>query len=174
MATTVAARAKIHRAQERREPIPLGWALDEMGAPTTDPDAALKGTLLPIGGPKGYGLALMIDVLAGMLSGSKYGPDVGRLYQMIGPLGAGFLSIAIDVERFMPLHQFKRLMKSYTESIRKGKKGKGTSRIYLPGEIEYEKEQVSLTEGIEINSKVVAGLNKLLEKFKSTIRLAEE
>ena len=93
---------------------------------------------------------------------------------MIGALGAGFLSMAIDVEKFMPLHQFKQLMKSYTESIRKGKKAKGISRIYLPGEIEYEKEKVSLTEGIEINSKVVAGLNKLLEKFKSTIRLAEE
>lgn len=174
MATTMAAVAKIHRAHERRETIPLGWALDETGTPTTDPDAALEGSLLPIGGPKGYGLALMIDVLAGMLSGSKYGPDVGRLYEMLGPLGAGFMSIAIDVERFMPLHQFKRLMKTYTESIREGKKAKGVSRIYLPGEIEYEKEKASLVEGIEINPKVVAGLNQLLERFKSALRLPEE
>lgn len=174
MASTVAARGKILRAQEMKQDIPLGWALDEVGVPTTDPSAALKGTFLPIGGPKGYGLALMIDVLAGMLSGSHYGPSVLRLHQMLGPQGAGFFSMAIDLERFMPLHQFKQLMRSYTESIKGVKKAKGTSRIYLPGEIEFEKEKMSLSDGIEINPKVLARLNQLLEKFRSPVRLGGE
>jgi LDH2 family malate/lactate/ureidoglycolate dehydrogenase len=69
MSSSVVARGKIRKAQRMKESIPLGWALDQEGSPTTDPDAAMKGTLLPIGGPKGYGLALMIDVLAGLLSG---------------------------------------------------------------------------------------------------------
>jgi len=84
----------------------LGWALDESGAPTDDPGAALKGTLLPIGGPKGYGLAFMVDVLAGMLSGAAFGREIKSFHQLTGPTEVGALALAIDVERFMPLAQF--------------------------------------------------------------------
>ncbi len=81
MSSSVAARGKIRLAQRAKDSIPLGWALDETGKPTTDPVAALKGTLLPLGGPKGYGLALMIDVLAGLLSGSQYGPNAKTFHE---------------------------------------------------------------------------------------------
>ena len=151
MSSSVVARGKIRLAQRMKETIPLGWALDETGKPTTDPAAALKGTLLPIGGPKGYGLALMIDVLAGLLSGSQYGPNVKTFHEPLGPTGVGGFFVAIDVERFMPLHQFRDLMTSYAESIKKTKKAKDVSRIYLPGEIELEKEKKSLVEGIELS-----------------------
>jgi len=174
MSSSVVARGKIRRAQRIKEPIPLGWALDEAGSPTTDPDAALKGTLLPIGGPKGYGLALMIDVLAGLLSGSKFGPSVKTFHQLLGPSGVGVFSMAIDIERFMPLHQFKSLIQSYMSSIKESKKAKGVSRIYLPGEIELEKEKKSLAEGIELSDSVASNLNQLLERVKSPLRLREE
>lgn len=173
MSSSVVARGKIRLAQRNKQPIPLGWALNETGAPTTDPEAAMKGTLLPIGGPKGYGLALMIDVLSGLLSGSKYGPNVRTFHQPLGPTGIGVLTMAIDIERFMPLDQFKQRMDSYIESIRKSKKAKGITRIYLPGEIELEKEKKSLEEGIELNESVVSDLNNLLEKVMSPTRLSE-
>jgi L-2-hydroxycarboxylate dehydrogenase (NAD+) len=174
MSSSVVARGKIRLAQRMRETIPLGWALDETGKPTTDPGTALKGTLLPIGGPKGYGLALMIDILAGLLSGSQYGPNVKTFHEPLGPTAVGVFFVAIDVERFMPLHQFRDLMTSYAGSIKKVKKAKDVSRIYLPGEIELEKEKKSLAEGIELSDSVVGNLNQLLEKVKSPLRLKEE
>jgi LDH2 family malate/lactate/ureidoglycolate dehydrogenase len=174
MSSSVVARGKIRLAQRAKDSIPLGWALDETGKPTTDPVAALKGTLLPIGGPKGYGLALMIDVLAGLLSGSQYGPNVKTFHEPLGPTGVGVFFVAIDVERFMPLHQFRDLMTSYVGSIKKIKKAKDVLRIYLPGEIELEKEKKSLAEGIELSDSVVGNLNQLLEKVKSPLRLKQE
>jgi LDH2 family malate/lactate/ureidoglycolate dehydrogenase len=173
MSSSVVARGKIRRAQRMKERIPLGWALDETGSPTTDPVAALKGTLLPIGGPKGYGLALMIDVLAGLLSGSQYGPEVKTFHQPLGPTGIGVFTMAVDIERFMPLHQFKDLMTSYAKSIKKTKKTKEVSQIYLPGEIELEREKQSLKEGVEISAEVAKDLNTLLEKTKSPLRLGK-
>jgi LDH2 family malate/lactate/ureidoglycolate dehydrogenase len=174
MSSSVVARGKIRRAQRMKESIPLGWALDETGTPTTDPAVALKGTLLPIGGPKGYGLALMIEILAGILSGSKYGPDVKTFHQILGPTGVGVFTLAIDIERFMPRQQFDELIQGYLASIKTSKKAKGVSQIYLPGEIELEKERKSLAEGIELSDSVVKSLNQLLEEVKSPLRLREE
>ena len=173
MSSSVVARGKIRLAQRKKETIPNGWALDETGSPTTDPNAALKGTLLPIGGPKGYGLALMIDVLSGLLSGSQYGPNVKTFHEPLGPTGIGVFFMAIDIERFMPLRQFRDLMTSYVESVKKTKKAKNVQRIYLPGEIELEREKKSLAEGIELSDLVVSNLNQLLEKMKSPLRLSE-
>lgn len=173
MSSSVVARGKIRRAQRMKEHIPLGWALDDTGMPTTDPVAALKGTLLPIGGPKGYGLALMIDVLAGLLSGSQYGPEVKTFHQPLGPTGIGIFTMAVDIERFMPLHQFKDLMTSYARSIKKTRKAKEVSKIYLPGEIEFEREKQSLKEGVEISAEVAKDLDFLLEKIKSPLRLGK-
>jgi LDH2 family malate/lactate/ureidoglycolate dehydrogenase len=174
MSSTVVARGKIRRAERMNALIPLGWALDEMGIPTTDPAAGMKGTLVPIGGPKGYGLALMVDVLAGLLSGSQFGPAVKTFHQSLGPTGVGNFMIAIDIERFMPLYQFESLMRSYGDSIKRSKKTKGVDRIYLPGEIELEKERKSLVEGVELDDSVANNLDRILEKVKSPLRLSEK
>ena len=171
MSSSLVARGKIRRAQRLGEKIPLGWALDDSGAPTEDPAAALKGTLLPIGGPKGYGLAFMVDVLAGMLSGAAFGRDIKSFHELMGPTEVGALTLAINVERFMPLGQFQGLMKGYLDSIRGSRKAKGTARIYLPGEIEAEKEKASRERGIELRPASVELVNQLLEKLNSPMRL---
>jgi LDH2 family malate/lactate/ureidoglycolate dehydrogenase len=171
MSSSIVARGKIRKAHRLGEKIPLGWALDEFGVPTEDAGAALKGTALPIGGPKGYGLALMVDVLAGMLSGSAFGRGVKSFHQVTGPTGVGALTLAINVERFMPLAQFRNLMRGYTDSIHNSRKAKGTARIYLPGEIESEKEKMSRERGIELSAASLKTLNQLLEKVKSPMRL---
>jgi LDH2 family malate/lactate/ureidoglycolate dehydrogenase len=173
MASSVVARGKIRRMERLKERIPVGWALDEKGAPTTDPGAALRGTVLPIGGPKGFGLALVIDVLAGMLSGSSYGPDVKTFHQLSGPAGTGLFSAAIDISRFVPLDEFRKLMASYIESLRKVRKADGVSRIYFPGEIEYEEEKRSRAEGVEVDPMVTKSLNQILKKVNSPLRLTE-
>ncbi len=171
MSSSLVARGKIRRAQRLGEKIPLGWALDESGMPTEDPGAALKGTLLPIGGPKGYGLALMVDVLAGMLPGAAFGRDIKSFHQLTGPTEVGALTLAINVSRFMSIDKFKALMRGYADSIRGGRKAKGTTRIYLPGEIESEKERTSRERGIELRPASVETVNQLLEKLRSPMRL---
>jgi len=174
MSASVVARGKIRRAERMKEPIPPGWATDETGTPTTDPAAAMKGTLLPIGGPKGYGLALMFDVIAGLLSGSNFGPAVKTFHQPLGPTGVGVFTMAIDIERFMPLDRFRELMRAHAASIRGSKKAEGVERIFLPGEIEAEREAKSRAEGVALNPQVVDRLNQLLGEVNSGLRLKEE
>jgi LDH2 family malate/lactate/ureidoglycolate dehydrogenase len=171
MSSTMVARGKIRRAARLKQPIPEGWAFDAAGAPTTDPSSALAGTLSPIGGPKGYGLALMVDVLAGILSGSLYGPAIRTFHQLEGPTGVGAFMMAIDIERFMPPTTFGAIFRNYLASIKAVKKAPGIDRIYLPGEIEYEKERKNLAEGIEVATGTAEKLNGLLTRFGSPLRL---
>jgi LDH2 family malate/lactate/ureidoglycolate dehydrogenase len=171
MSSTMVARGKIRRAARQKQAIPEGWAFDASGAPTTDPAAALAGTLSPIGGPKGYGLALMVDVLAGLLSGSQYGPAIRTFHQLEGPTGVGAFMVAIDIGRFMPPATFAEIFRNYLASIKAVRKAPGTDRIYLPGEIEYEKERKNLIEGIEVAAGTAEKLNGLLMEFGSPLRL---
>jgi LDH2 family malate/lactate/ureidoglycolate dehydrogenase len=171
MSSSVVARGKIRRAARLKEKIPEGWAFDETGVSTTDAEKALQGTLMPIGGPKGYGLAVVVDILAGLLSGSKYGPEVITFHQLMGPTGVGVFTLAVDIERFMDRRQFQGLVQAYFTAIKDSKKADGVGRIYLPGEIEFEKEKESMREGIEIGEGVVKNLNLLLERVKSPLRL---
>jgi LDH2 family malate/lactate/ureidoglycolate dehydrogenase len=113
----------------------------------------------------------MIDVLAGLLSGSQWGPNVKTYHQLVGPTGIGVFLMAFDIERFMPLQQFKEQIKFYITSIKETKRAGGISQIYLPGEIELEREKQSLKEGVEISAEVAKDLNTLLEKTKSPLRL---
>jgi LDH2 family malate/lactate/ureidoglycolate dehydrogenase len=89
----------------------------------------------------------------------------------MGPTEVGALTLAINVEHFMPLGQFRHLMKGYVDAIRGSRKAKGTDRIYLPGEIESEKEKTSRERGIELRPASIELVNQLLEKLKSPMRL---
>ncbi|MEW6229381.1 MAG: Ldh family oxidoreductase [Bacillota bacterium] len=171
MACSVVARGKIRTALRRGEQIPLGWALDENGVPTSDPEEALKGTLIPMGGHKGSALALAVDILAGMLSGSRYGSDVRTFHALEGPTGVGFVCLAIDVQKFMDLYQFKTLMGAYVRSIKKMKRAPGFTEILMPGELEFKREWESRTVGVELGSEVVEDLNEFLSQVGSAMRV---
>jgi LDH2 family malate/lactate/ureidoglycolate dehydrogenase len=173
MSTSIAARGKIRRAERLKERIPLGWALDPAGSPTDDPQAAMKGTLLPIGGPKGSGMALFIDLVSGLLSGSSYSRGVKTFHQPEGPTGVGVTLLAIDIARFMPLDTFRSLLAEYGSSIRGSKKAREASRIYLPGEIEAERELASAKNGVEVDEPVCQSLDKLLEKEGLKLRMKD-
>lgn len=101
MAPSVAARGKIYKAKRRNEAIPIGWALNAEGKPTTDPEDALNGVMLPMGGPKGSALAIMMDVFSGVLSGSAYAGQVTNPYDPSKPADVGHFLVAIKPNLFM-------------------------------------------------------------------------
>jgi LDH2 family malate/lactate/ureidoglycolate dehydrogenase len=173
MSTTVVARGKIRRAERLKQPIPPGWALDARGAPTEDPGEAMKGTLLPIGGPKGYGMAFFVDLICGLLSGSSYSRELKTFHQPEGPTGVGVATLAIDISRFMPLERFSELAGEHLRAIRGSPRAAGTGRIYLPGEIEAEKERLSAQRGVEVDDAVCLALDALLEQKGLPVRLKQ-
>lgn len=167
MATSIVARGKISVAAEKGESIPIGWALDAHGRPTTDAAAAIKGALLPIAGPKGYGLSLFIDILSGVLSGAKFG---GHL----GPSAAGNTStdtdvghffVIVDISRFMSIEEFNERMEVVISDIKALPKVEGISEIFLPGEIEQRRADLSIKEGLQLSDTLLSELKKMCERF---------
>jgi len=165
MACSIAARGKIILAAKKGEKIPLGWANDKDGLPTEDAKAALEGLILPVGEHKGYGLALMVDVLSGVLMGANFGPEVGPLYNNPGAQGIGHLLAAINIEAFIPLAEFKARMDKMIRDIKNSKKAKGAEEIFLPGEIEMGIEAKRRQEGIPLSRAVYDELCGLGQKL---------
>jgi LDH2 family malate/lactate/ureidoglycolate dehydrogenase len=159
MAPSVAARGKIYKALRRGEKIPEGWALDEDGKPTDDPEKALKGVMLPMGGPKGSALAIMMDVFSGVLSGSAFAGSVVGPYDMSGPGDVGHFIVALKPDLFMSLDEFKSRMDVLYQRVVGSDKMEGVDRIYFPGEIEQLNEQRRLKEGIPLVQAEVDALN---------------
>src|SRR5215210_1029133 len=147
IATSVVAGGKLDVARSKGESIPLGWARDKDGNPTTDPVAARAGSLEPVGGHKGLALAVMLDVLAGVLSGGRFG---GMLGVKPGESGMGQFFLTIDVQRFMPLDQFKARMDELIDQIHDCPKAPGVDRIYVAGEIEYGLQSKRQAEGVPL------------------------
>jgi LDH2 family malate/lactate/ureidoglycolate dehydrogenase len=158
MATSVVAGGKLDVARSKGESIPLGWARDKDGNPTTDPVAARAGSLEPLGGPKGYGMAVMLDVLAGVLSGGRFG---GMLGTDDGRGGMAQFFMTIDVTRFMPLDQFKARMDELIDQIHQSPKSPGVERIYVAGEIEYGLQAARERDGVPIEESVLADLDRV-------------
>lgn len=136
MAPSVAARGKIYKAKRRGEKIPLDWALDAEGKRTDDPEAALGGLMLPMGGPKGSALSVMMDVFSGVLSGSAYAGHVTNPYDPSKPADVGHFLVAIKPDLFMSLDEFRERMQYLYERVVGSDKMEGVDRIYFPGEIE--------------------------------------
>jgi LDH2 family malate/lactate/ureidoglycolate dehydrogenase len=119
MATSNQARGKIILAAKNNDPIPEGWAITSEGLPTTDAKEALKGSVLPLGGPKGSGLAIMLDILTGVLTGAEFGAKMPRMYDDPQPQRVGHMFSAISVEAFMPMTEF--LSRMTRKSGRRGR-----------------------------------------------------
>lgn len=161
MANSIVARGKIRNAAKQNEKIPNSWALDEYGQPTNDPTVALKGSLLPIGGYKGYGLTLMIDILTGVLSGAAYGPRVGSPRDSENSQNVGQTFLALNVSAFQPIDRFKTTVQEYLAEIKNSPKAMETKEIFVPGEIEYVEKINQLEGGIELTEQEVRTINKV-------------
>jgi LDH2 family malate/lactate/ureidoglycolate dehydrogenase len=165
MASSVVARGKIRLAASTGEAIPLGWALDEHGLPTEDPAAAMRGTLLPIGGPKGYGIALVVDILSGVLTGSDFGPRIPSVHDSGRKVSSGFAVQAIDIAAFAEPADFERDIQLLIADIRRSPRASGTERIYLPGEIEWLEQQDRLQRGIPVPDSLLRELGDLAREL---------
>ncbi len=167
MATSVVARGKIRKAARDGRTIPNDWALDAEGNLTTDPNTALKGILLPMGGPKGSALALAVDIFSGVLAGAQHAPNIKSFHTLEGTTGVGAALMAIDIRKFMELEKFSLTIDEYFFQLKSLKKASFTSEIYLPGEIEYKKELENKENGIPLDEKAVDVINGLLGQFGS-------
>lgn len=158
MALSAAAMGKIRNAAAEGRPIPQGWATDRDGAATTDPDAAIAGMLLPAAGPKGFGLAFMIDLLCGGLSGGGIGAEVRPLFGMLEkPYGSANLFMAINVDHFQPLREFAARAGQAVSAVASIRRAPGVERIYAPGELAYHR-RVNAHGWCELSPRTVAAL----------------
>lgn len=170
MATTIAARGKIRLAAKNGEKIPLDWAIGPDGQPTDDPNVALKGSLLPIGGYKGYGLSMFVDIFAGMLTGSHFAGDVKNLSKMEEDSGNGHLFVVIDLDKFMTAEEKKERIAHFHKAVKTcGEEGK----IFMPGEIEYNKLRMA-KDTVQISSKQFDEVNAVAEEVGAKSRLEYE
>jgi LDH2 family malate/lactate/ureidoglycolate dehydrogenase len=159
MSPAVAARGKIRRAERRGEKIPLGYALDGEGRPTTDPKAALGGVVLPIGGYKGSGLAMLMDVLGGVISGAGYGGQVADQYKVYDrPQDVGHFFLVMRADLFIPADQYRDRMDTLMQRVRDCPKAEGFDEILIPGEPETRLEAEHRRTGIPYSPGEVATL----------------
>lgn len=163
MAPSVAARGKIYKAKRRGEKIPLDWALDREGERTDDPSKALEGVMLPMGGPKGSALAVMMDVFSGVLSGSKFGGEVRGPYDESGEADVGHFFVVLRPDLFMDLETFRERMGILYDRVVGCEKMKGVERIYFPGEIEQVTHEERLKTGIPYVQAEIEALNREAE-----------
>jgi LDH2 family malate/lactate/ureidoglycolate dehydrogenase len=160
VANTAAARGKLHVAKQRGEPIPLGWAVGPDGAATTDPARALRGLMLPMGGHKGYAIAFMLDVLAGVLSGSGFGSDVSGPYQAERPGRSGHLYIALHVAAFCEPAEFAARMEALIADVKSARAAPG-HEVLVPGEREQRHADRVLREGVDLPAATFDELSRL-------------
>ena len=168
MATTVAAYGKVKTALQRGEQMPEGWMIDKQGKPLTDPARADEGFLLPIGGYKGFGLALIFGILAGTLNGAAMGADLVDFNKdQTTPNNTGQAIMAMSIEAFHgEVDAFKRKIDEVARSLRASPKMPGVERIRLPGEMSYEKRLDREVNGIPIPDVLLGNLHALAEELE--------
>ncbi|KAF2014987.1 putative malate dehydrogenase [Aaosphaeria arxii CBS 175.79] len=148
MAPSVVAKGKIRRAARRGESIPLGWALDKDGNPTTDANVALDGSMAPIGGPKGSGIAILMDIMAGVLTGAAFGGEVGDQYKEKRPQNVGHSFIVIKPDVFMSSEEFRARMDTLAQRVHGIAPAPGFKEVLFPGEPEHRLSETRKAEGI--------------------------
>lgn len=161
IANTGVARGKIYLARQKGMPIPQGWAINAAGAPTTDPAEAIEGIVLPMAGHKGYAIAVMMDMLSGVLTGSAFGVGVSGPYQTKHRSGAGQFMIALDIGALQPLAEFGARMDSYIAELKSVPLAQGSEEIVYPGEIEARNEVRNRAEGLLLPEDTLADLRRL-------------
>jgi len=151
MATSTVALGKLEQAKlNRQETIPYGWALDREGWPTNLLSAALEGFLMPLGGYKGSGLGMMVEILCGVLGGGGMAPDIRGIRQHGAPSRVNHSFLAIDVERFMPLPTFYERMDRLIAHVKSAPPAAGYNEVLVAGDPEWRYEDERRAHGIPI------------------------
>lgn len=165
MATSVVARGKIRRAASRGEAIPAGWALDGDGNPTTDAQKAYDGIILPLGGPKGSGLSLMMEVLGGVMSGAAFGGEVGNQYlDFEQPQDVGHMMIALKPDVFLPKADYGARLEALVGRAKASPPVEPGGEILMPGEGEARLAAKRRREGVPVEAGEFSALLKEAER----------
>ena len=171
MANTGVARGKIYLARNKHQPIPLGWAIDKDGAPTTDAQAAIEGIILPMAGHKGYALAMMVDVLSGVLTGSGFLSQVHSPYKTAEKSNCGHFMIAINIEAFQPLAQFNARMEEYIAELKSVPLAQGHDEVFYPGEMEANHDIANRRDGLALPEDTLVDLARIARECKLESKL---
>src|ERR1700676_1695063 len=168
MATTNTAFGKIRLKAQRNEPMPEGWMIDRQGQPLTDPKRASEGFLVPVGGPKGYGLALMFGLLAGTLNGAAFGRDVvDYTVDSKTPSNTGQAIMAVDISAFADVQTFKQDVDEVWEVMKSSPTLPGFDEVRLPGERTAQLYQERMAQGVPLG----AELRKVLDELADRLRI---
>jgi LDH2 family malate/lactate/ureidoglycolate dehydrogenase len=162
IALTTAGKGMMQWYAREGQKMPLDWALTPDGYETDDPNAAMQGFLLGIGQHKGYGLAMMTDVITGVLSGGGYGLTP---YANPAKQDVAHTFIALDIEWFMPVSEFKARMDAFIHDIKSAKLRPGFDEVLVPGEIDYRREQDYRKNGARLDAVIFDQLAELARKL---------
>ena len=164
MATSLSSWGRVFACAQKGEPLPEGCYLDKDGRPTVKPEDILDGAgcLLPIASYKGYGMALVISMLTGLLSDGLLDPDIPHPYKLLDKGGENaFFQVAVRIDQFADVPHFKSRMDHTIRMVRSSALAPGAERIYLPGELEHQTRQERQARGIPLNAKMVEELRAL-------------
>jgi LDH2 family malate/lactate/ureidoglycolate dehydrogenase len=159
------AHGKIRVYKQKGLALPEGWALDSLGRPTTDPAAAIEGLLVPIGGFKGAGLAMIMGILSSMLSGAAYGTELGDMENGPTPGQDGHFVAAIRIGAFEDVDRFKRRVDQAIQQIHASRLAPGFVRTYAPGEREFLTERDYRQNGIPLNAVTLHDLDRIAREL---------
>ena len=166
IATSVAAKGFIALAMKEGRDIPLGWALDENGAPTTNAAAANKGVLLPFGAHKGYAFELIVSVLSYALSGADMDVNIPRFFECTDKLtNVGYFMGCIDISKYCSLDDFKKRVDDLFDVIKACKPSVGSKGVLIPGEIEDNKTKLAMEEGIDLSDATLNDFKEMADTF---------
>jgi L-2-hydroxycarboxylate dehydrogenase (NAD+) len=166
MATTVAAYGKVKAKAQKGETMPEGWMIDREGKPLTDPKRAGEGFLMPIGGYKGYGLALIVGLLAGTLNGAAMGKEVIDFnVDQNTPTNTGQSIMAIDISAFGDVSAFKQRVDVLIRDMRNSPRMPDVERIWLPGEQSHERRIAYARDGVPLAPALLKNLQALAEEL---------
>lgn len=164
MATTVGAARKVQQCKMDGVPAPEGWGIDADGNATTDPVRILDGgSMLPFGGPKGYGLAGMVDIMAGVLTGGAYQDDICCMPIGDSKVNNGFYIQVINIENFMPAAEFNKRMETLIEDITSIPAAQGFKEVLYPGELEGRKLKAARESALELSGETVSCIKEMAD-----------
>lgn len=167
MAPSVVAMGKIILAAKLGKTIPEGWVVTRDGRPTTDPVEGQYGTLVPIGGAKGSGLAIFMEIFCGVLSGAGVGPHINHFWNDFEhPQNVGHFFCAVDVDKFVGLQRFRENIDAIVAEMKALPKNPGVDEIFMPGEIENRKRAERKAEGIVLSDSVYEELRILAQQYQ--------
>src|SRR6266851_9045749 len=166
MATTNTAFGKIRLKAQRGEPMPEGWMIDREGQPLTDPKRSSEGFLVPIGGPKGYGLALMFGLLAGTMNGAAFGRDVvDYTVDSKTASNTGQAIVAVDIATFADVQAFKQQVDEVWEVMKSSPTLPGVDEVRLPGERSAQLYRERMAHGVPLGAEQRKVLDELADRM---------